>query len=273
MAVTGWWVESPGLFGNFDAAFGVDVSPQFGFLAGEKYPSGFGLSVPPSVGFAGAEKYAYSFGLDVTPTLGFAGTGTDGLILVGVDAADASTVTIPTHQAGDLIVMFAYSVSNTIPTAPSAGGTVPTWTSLDTGTGDGNASRTASAVASGSTTTSGTWTNGNSLCVVVLRNAAVGAHAETGGSVGTAPAAGTYTSPSITPTVTDGTAVQLYFYGGENSASWSTAPAGFTRQTSTSDVCLNTKNDTTTDGATAQTAPLVTGQGNFRSAVVEVVLA
>jgi len=271
MAVTGWWSEPPESFGQFDATFGLTVTPQIGMAAGEKYDSGFGLTVTPTLGFAAAERYAYSFGLTVTPTLGFSATGIDGLIVAGVNAADANTVTIPTHQAGDMIVIFAYAVATTIPSLPTAGGTVPTFTTLDTGTGSGNASRTAHVTAAGSTTTSGTWTGANSLIAVVLRNhTGIGGHAETGGSVGTAPAAGTYTSPSITQSVTDGTSVLLYFYGGENSASWSSPPAGYTQQTTTSDVCLNTKNDTTSDGAAAQTAPLAVGVGNFRSAVIEI---
>lgn len=275
MAVVGWWVEDPSLFGDFDATFGVGGTSGIGFDAAAKHERSFGVGVTAGIGMAASERYVQTFGVGVTSGVGFSGAGTDGLILVGVAANDGNTVDLSgiDYEAGDLIVMWAYSVSVAVPVAPASGGTVPVYSQIDPGGGgDGNASKTFQAVA-GATTTSGTFTNANSLIAVVLRNAAVGAHAETGGSVGTAPGLGTYTSPSITPTVTNGTAVQLYFYGGENSASWSTAPAGFTHQITTSDVCLNTKNDTTSDGATAQTAPLVTGQGNFRSAVVEVVLA
>lgn len=275
MAVTGWWVENPALFQRFDASFGLTLPAQLGVDAVAKHDRTFGLTLSPSLGFAASERYEYSFGLTLSPTLGFAATGTDGLILVGYAANDGNTVDLSgiDIEAGDRIIMFAYSVAAAaIPVAPGAGGTVPTYTQIDPGGGgDGNASKTFEATA-GAGATSGTFTNTNSLIAVVLRNdTGIGGHAETGGSVGTAPGPGTYTSPSITQSVTDGTSIDLYFYGGENTASWSSPPAGFTRLISTADVCLNIKDDTTSDGAAVQTAAsLVTGVGNFRSSVVEV---
>ena len=194
--------------------------------------------------------------------------------LVGFGSTDSSSITLPTHQVGDLFVIFSYSTNTTVPSIPSAGGTVPTFVGLDTGTGSGNASRTAYAVATATNHTSGTWTNGNATAVAVLRgqngSTPIGGHAETGGSVGTAPGTGTYTSPSITLSDSSGASILLYFYGGENSASWDSAPAGYTRRTSSADVCLNTKDSSTSDGSVAQTATLTIGQGNFRSAVVEI---
>lgn len=196
------------------------------------------------------------------------------LSIVGYDAVDANSITLPAHSVGDLIVMFAYSDIVAVPSAPSAGGTVPSFSSLDSGSGNGNGSLTAYTVATATNHTSGTWTNTSSLCVVVLhgqnRFTPIGGHDSNGGSVAVAPSTATYTSPSITQSVTDGSSVLLYFYGGENTASWNAPPAGYTRLDSSLDVCVNTKDDTTSDGAAAQTAPLAVGAGNFRTAVVEV---
>ena len=53
--------------------------------------------------------------------------------IIGTPAAAAATsITLPTHAAGDLIVIFAFKDgATTIPTVPSAGGTVPTWNTID----------------------------------------------------------------------------------------------------------------------------------------------
>ena len=53
---------------------------------------------------------------------------------VGVNIAAGNTVALPAHRAGDLILVFAYrATSDSAPAAPSAGGTVPTFTSIQAG--------------------------------------------------------------------------------------------------------------------------------------------
>ena len=66
-------------------------------------------------------------------------------VIVGADAAASNSVTIPTHLVGDLIIIFAYrGNNNAIPTKPTAGGGVPTWTDIDASSGaNTNSSRTA----------------------------------------------------------------------------------------------------------------------------------
>ncbi len=95
---------------------------------------------------------------------------------VGAQGAAATTVTIPAHQVGDLILIFAYrDGSNAVPTAPTAGGTVPTWTQIGSSGGNTNSSRFHYATATATNTTSGTWTNATELICLVYRGATVGA--------------------------------------------------------------------------------------------------
>ncbi len=84
---------------------------------------------------------------------------------VGSAIADGASVTIPAHQAGDLLVIFANRFdSTTIPTLPSG------WTSAATKTGTQRAGRVGYRVATGSGTTSGTWTGAQITLVWVLRD-------------------------------------------------------------------------------------------------------
>ena len=49
------------------------------------------------------------------------------MIVQGQASAVGTSVAIPAHQAGDLILVFARRASNSSATIPSPGGTVPTW--------------------------------------------------------------------------------------------------------------------------------------------------
>lgn len=81
-------------------------------------------------------------------------------------AVGTTTATIPAHQAGDLIVAFAFrSGSTTLPTLPTG------WTSIQTGAAQTAASRLAYRVATDNTTTTGTWTNAGRLVIHVYRGA------------------------------------------------------------------------------------------------------
>lgn len=88
------------------------------------------------------------------------------LSFIGAGAAQANTVSIPTHQAGDLIVIFAFRDDST--TAPS----VPAgFTSAGSNTGTVNSSIIGYKRATSSGETSGTWTNALGLVVHVYRGA------------------------------------------------------------------------------------------------------
>ena len=175
--------------------------------------------------------------------------------LVGSAAAAASTVTIPTHQAGDRIVLFAYRSNNDAPpTIPTAGGTVPTWVDLANSGQNTNSCRLLQCVATDSMTTSGTWSNAHTLLAIVVRG--------DGGIGGYAAAASadnqTYsTAPAVTMTRTDGSSLLIHFHGYNNIADFASAPSGYTRLAAAARGCINQKNDSTSDGATDQPSTAV----------------
>ena len=80
-------------------------------------------------------------------------------------AAATSIASMPTHQAGDTLVMFAYNGSSTtVPTTPSG------WTGRTSTSGNTNALRVATKVATSASETSGTWTSATELVLLVYRN-------------------------------------------------------------------------------------------------------
>lgn len=197
------------------------------------------------------------------------------LSFIGAASAQTTTVGIPTHQAGDLIVMFAFRFDTTaLATKPSAGGNVPTWTDIDANTGSSSGSaRTAYAVGTGSTT-SGTWTSANILVAAVLRgqNASpIGGHAETGGNS----ADPTCTSPSVTLLNSSGSSILLNFYASKYINTWSAAPSGYTRRTAVGSWpnaggVLNTKDSSTTDGSSGQGSSSFGVSSPWRAAQIEI---
>lgn len=172
----------------------------------------------------------------------------------GSASAAATSVAIPTHAVGDLIVIFAYrDGSATAPSKPAAGGTVPAWNDINSGAGaNTNASRSAYFVATATNHTTGTWTNATGIAAIVLRGQAatpIGASDLSGGT-----ANGTGTTPTITPQVANGTSFQLHCYGHRTVTAWDAAPAGFTRRTTVNaELAINTKDNTTTGTGGTQT--------------------
>lgn len=80
-------------------------------------------------------------------------------------ATGTTSVTMPTHKAGDLLVAFAYrDGSNTLPTLGSG------WTSIQAPTGaNTNSARLAYIVATGTSHSPGTWTSTTSLIIAAYR--------------------------------------------------------------------------------------------------------
>lgn len=199
----------------------------------------------------------------------------------GALAANSSSVAIPTHAAGDLIVIFAYNAaSTTVPTLPTAGGTVPTFTSImATSGGSYNSFVAAYAYATSSSDTSGTWTGATSMIAVAIRgtttSSPIGGHA-----LGTQGFGTSIIGPTVTMTHTDGSSVLLYFYGAGDGTdaftSWGAAPTGMTQQvagaysSAKQGVCLDTKNVTTSAGAESQTN---SGGPYYRSGTIEILAA
>lgn len=160
-------------------------------------------------------------------------------------ASGTTSATMPTHAVGDLIVV--WSIQGT---APAAGGTVPSFTTISGGSGQ----TIGYAVATATNHTTGTWTSSSQLIAVVLRAASIGGYnfAFTSGTTSSV------TAPAITQVDTSGNAVLLHFlgtFGSSSGRTWSVAPTGYTSRLTVSPplnnfgVRLITKNITTTDGA------------------------
>ena len=174
----------------------------------------------------------------------------------------ASSVSLPTHAVGDIIVIYAdFGAKGTSPTTPSAGGTVPTWTTIVAD--DTNGIKMSYTVATATNHTSGTWTNAINMMAVVLRgqktSSPVGGYATSFASSSSTSAV----TPSITLSKTDGSSQILHFYAGISYSSgfnWSSAPSGYTSRLSVNAAGgfawgyrMLTKNSTTSDGSATNT--------------------
>lgn len=191
-----------------------------------------------------------------TPTVTVASAGA---AVKGASAVAATSITIPAHSVGDVIVIYAFRRSTTTQaTVPTAAGTVPTWTQILATAGTTSAARSHYCVATATNHTSGTWTNADALVAVVISGANAspigGNAAATGGSsLSTTPPA-----PAVTLVHTDGTSVLLHFYAPRAATSASSPPAGYTQQAlaatpSAGLVFVNSKDSTTSDGSVSNT--------------------
>ena len=143
---------------------------------------------------------------------------------IGQAAAQDTSVTPPTHAAGDLFVAFASRENNeTPPDLPSG------WTNIYDGGDSYSAFRCAYKVAASSSETSGTWTNAYAMTLHVYR----GVHATTPvGDFDNYPSGGsTLSYPALTLDVSDGTSWVVLF-GSHNWGDGSTldAPSGYTNR-------------------------------------------
>jgi hypothetical protein len=187
------------------------------------------------------------------------------------NAVLGTSVTIPAHAVGDEIVVFAYvNGINAAPTPPAASGTVPAWTLIQGGGGNTNGSGVWRFTATANNHTSGTFTNCTGLIAVVIQ----GVHPTTpvGGFAQATANANTFSgAPAITQRVTNGSSCLLYFHGHRsNVTTLGAPPTGFTRRAEaigSSGICLNTKDDTTSDGAAYQTD---NGNGGYVGQTVEI---
>lgn len=138
----------------------------------------------------------------------------------GRDSAEDTTITIPSHASGDLIVIAARGTDS----VPSG------WTKIKSGSYQFGASKIVAGykVAAGGSEVSGTWTGANELHVGVYDGAAsVGASAvQTSGN--------TVSWPALTLTATDGSSwVTAFGYDA------STAPSGMTKRATGTRITLN----------------------------------
>jgi hypothetical protein len=190
-------------------------------------------------------------------------------------SSGVTSVTLPTHAVGDIIVMFvACSDDTSSLTVPSAGGTVPTWTSI---AATGTHQMLRYAVATATNHTSGTWTNAYTFSVAVLRGQK--SSSPIGGSAidWSTASSSTVTAPAVTLSNTSGSSQILHFMQG-NFGSWSGTPTGYTSRLSANfdgfvsiAYLVLTKDSTTSDGSVAQS--LTAAQANRRAASVEILAA
>ncbi len=82
---------------------------------------------------------------------------------VGSASAQATTITIPTHQSGDLILICANRNNTTAPTIPSG------WIVMSSTGASGVSSAIGWKLAQSSSETSGTWTNASAMHCAVYR--------------------------------------------------------------------------------------------------------
>ena len=84
---------------------------------------------------------------------------------VGAASAGSNTLTMPSHQAGDLIIGFGYNRdATTVPTLPSD------FLSIATRSGDTQASVMAWKIAYSNAESFGTWTNADLVAVAIYRS-------------------------------------------------------------------------------------------------------
>lgn len=183
---------------------------------------------------------------------------------VGAQGNAGTTVTIPTHQSGDLILLFAYrDGSTTAPTTPTAGGTVPTWTLIGSTGGNLNSSNFRYAVATGSTTTSGTWTNATELICLVYRGTRV-----VGASAGGGAASTSIAYPALTLQRTDNSSWVVGVAGHRSATNVQVAPTGMTNRVFTGTEAAGHDTNGTVSSWSQQTVTVDANSG-WRSWTVE----
>lgn len=150
------------------------------------------------------------------------------MVVQGSTSAAATSVTIPAHQSGDIIVIFARGTA-AAPTVPTAGGTVPTFVTQQTGFANAIGLVTATAIANASNHTSGTWTNATHLIAIVIRAASGNVISVGASSTNSGNNTLTLPFPALTLQTADGSSLVLR--GGTRvtaATEMSTPPSGYT---------------------------------------------
>lgn len=185
-------------------------------------------------------------------------------------SAAATSVAIPTHRVGDLIIVFAYrNGNNTAPTQPAAGGTVPTWNTISSSGGNLNSSIISYAFATATNTTTGTWTNATQIHVLIYRGvAAIGAFVGNSANNST-----TINYAALTFQNANGTSWAVGAAGHRTASDVESAPSGtpsMTNRTSSGTGPESATHDTTVGVTTwNSTNVTVNSSGAWRSWVVE----
>lgn len=125
------------------------------------------------------------------------------MIVQGTASAAATSVAIPAHQPGDMILIFARGTA-AAPGAPAASGNVPTWIPTQSAFANSIGLTSRYCIATSSTHTTGTWTSATHICVLVLRADAGNILGYGGSSTGNGTAVQTIVYPALTLTDADG---------------------------------------------------------------------
>lgn len=131
-----------------------------------------------------------------------------------------NNLTITTHQAGDLLLAWAYRDGST------SASTIPSgWRAINSTGANTNHAHVCYRYATGAGTASGTWTSATSLIIAVFRGAVLGAVAVNGAS------SNTVNYPALTMQNSIGTSVVIGFAGHRSTnTSLQTPPTGMTNQ-------------------------------------------
>jgi hypothetical protein len=140
-----------------------------------------------------------------------------------------TTATLPTHEVGDLAVVFAYRDGNaTAPTLPAG------WTNINNTSSTSNSSRLAYKICKNTSETSGTWTNATSTIVHVYRGARF--EGPIGGSGIASGTTGNVSYNTVSMTDTGNTSWVAGFAGHRSvDTSLQTAPSGMTNRSNVVD--------------------------------------
>jgi hypothetical protein len=180
------------------------------------------------------------------------------LSFTGSTVANASSITLPSHSVGDLILVFAARYS-TAPTAPSAGGTVPTWTTIASAGGKFGFNL-AYTIATSNSHTSGTWSTPIRMSSVVFTGQSaspIGKFSSNASPSDTTSTLGPLIPALVSPN-TDGKSQFVQMWACEDpiyTSSNYSVPSGYTLRSPSNGTAeslrnsVTTKNDTTSDGS------------------------
>jgi hypothetical protein len=155
--------------------------------------------------------------------------------VVGQASAAATSVAIPAHAVGDLIVVMARGTA-AAPSVPAASGTVPAWATIQSGLANSIGLTVVSFVATATNTTTGAFTNATHIAVLVLRPGA-GKRLQTSAArsaVGNGNNTQTIVYPALTLANGGGASTSMGVRVGTRTVAITavgTAPSGWTNQT------------------------------------------
>jgi hypothetical protein len=199
------------------------------------------------------------------------------LTFKGAQYGNGTSIAIPSHSPGDLLILTTYRGYDWIYGPPAAGGTVPAWNQLlaeSTGVGFS----LSYAIATASNHTSGTWRGQSMTCSVVggaNELTPIGAYSyyyNTGYNVSIPAIQPGYVGAGIYPVKTDGSSMFISIYGSSQYTTGNfSAPSGYTAWPRSSDGTFEyqrfvwTKNVTTSAPGVQNQYPYTytSGQENY----------